>query len=75
MKEISEEEFIELYKLYLKLHPDEEFVGNIRLQEKDGELVSPNPEQTRLMRNEFAIHVVRTVPEMRKILKMLENEG
>ena len=75
MNEISEEDFINLYKLYLKLHPDEEFVGNIRLVVKDGELVSPNPERTRYMRNKFAIHIIRTGPEMYEILKLLKYGG
>ena len=70
MKEISEEDFIELYKLYLKLYPGENTVGDIELEEKDGELVCPNPENTKYMRNKFAMHVVKTAFTMVDILKM-----
>lgn len=72
MNEMTEEEFIELYNLYLKLHPNEEFVSNIRLEEKNGELVSSNPKQTRYMRNKFDLHIIRTAPEMYEILKLLK---
>ena len=75
MEEMSEEEFIKLYKFYLKLHPGRKFIPNIRLEEKDGELVSPNPEQTKYMRNKFAIHVIRTGPEMYEILKLIKHGG
>ena len=75
MEEMSEEEFIKLYKLCLKLHPEKRFIPNIRLIEKDGELVSPNPKQTKSMRNKFAHYIIRTGPEMYEILKLLKYGG
>ena len=71
MKEISEEDFIELYKLYLKPYPGGNTVGDIDLEEKDGELVCPNPENTEYMRNKFAIHAVRTASVMYDILHLM----
>jgi len=72
MNEMSEEEFIELYKLYLKLYPGRNFVADIELEEKNGKLVSPNPENTEYMRNKFALHVIRTGPVMHDILKLIK---
>lgn len=72
MEEMSEEEFIKLYNLYLKLYPGKRFVADIELEERDGELVSPLPKQTRYMRNKFALHIIRTGPEMYEILKLLK---
>lgn len=75
MNEMTEEEFIEVYNLYLKLHPGKRFIPDIKLEEKDGELVSPNPKQTKYMRNKFALYIIRTGPEMYEILKLLKYGG
>ena len=72
MEEMSEEDFIELYNLYCKLHPGKEFESDIPLVVKNGKLVSPNPESTKGTLGIFVHHVIKTAPIMDDILKLIK---